>query len=222
MAGDRITLVVQPRDRLGSRETRRLRRNGRIPGILYGSGEPRAFSVDQLELRRALTGGHGFHQILDVVLEGQAKPHHAILKEYQLDPLRSTLTHVDLHEVRLDRPIQTQVAIELIGTPVGVTMGGLLQQILRETAVEALPASIPERLELDVSALEIGDALRLSDVVAPASVTLLDDPASVVASVVTSRRALSEEEEAAEGAEAAEGEAGAAPGAEAEAEAGES
>lgn len=222
MAGDRLTLVVQPREKLGSRETRRLRRNGQIPGVLYGNGEPRAFSVDHLELRRVLTGGHGLNQILDVVLEGRAKPHHAILKEYQLDPIRSTLTHVDLHEVRLDRPIQTPVAIELLGTPVGVTMGGLLQQILREAQVEALPGSIPDRLELDISALEIGDALRVSDLDVPAGVTLLDDADAIVASVVATRRGvLSEEEEAAEAAEAAEGEEGAVPEAEAEAEAGE-
>lgn len=211
MAGDRITLVVKPREKLGSRESRRLRRSGRIPGVLYGSGAPRAFSVDAHELRRALTGGHGLHQILDIVLEGQSTPHHAVLKDYQLDPLRSTLTHVDLHEVRLDRPIQSQVMIELVGTAAGVARGGLLQQTLREVTVEALPANVPERLELDVSALGIGDTLRVADIAAPAGVVLLDDPETIIASVVATRRAVAEEERPAEAeaveAEAAEGEA---------------
>jgi large subunit ribosomal protein L25 len=217
MAGDRITLVVTPREELGSRSSRRLRREGLVPGILYGSGNPRAFAVGERELRHALTGEHGLHAILDVVLEGQKTAHHAVLKDYQLDPVRSTLLHVDFHEVRLDRPIQAQVAVELIGTAEGVTRGGLLQQVLREVTVEALPMEMPDRLELDVTALDLGDSLRVADLAAPGNATVLDDPETVIVSVVTTRRATAEEgleaEEAAaeEGAAEPEAEAGAEP-----------
>lgn len=232
MSQERPQLAVSSRERLGSSESRRLRRQGLVPGVLYGNGEPRHFTVDVFELRRVLSGSYGLNAILDVVVDGTGGPHHAVLKEYQLDPLRSTLSHIDLHEVRLDRPIQTQVAVELVGVPVGVSMGGLLQQIVREITVEALPMQIPERFELDVSDLAIGDSIQLSAVSIPPDVSLLDDPETTVASVVVSRRALAEEEEGvAEGEEAAEGEevvageepaaaeAEAGPGGEAEAEA---
>jgi large subunit ribosomal protein L25 len=218
MAGERVRLEVREREATGSRVSKRLRKEGLVPGILYGSGKPRAFVVGERELRRALGGDHGMHAILDVVLEGQQTAHHAVLKDYQLDPRRSALLHVDLHEVRLDRPIQTQVAVELVGDPVGVGLGGLLTQTVREVTVEALPMSVPERLEVDVSALDIGDSVRISDIVPPEDVAILDDPEAVVAAVAAPRR-VEEIEEAVEGEEAeAEGEAAAEPEAEAPAE----
>jgi large subunit ribosomal protein L25 len=205
MAGQRVRLEVTERETTGSRVSKRLRKEGLVPGVLYGSGKPRAFVVDERELRRALGGEHGTHAILDVVLEGQQTAHHAILKDYQLDPRRSALLHVDLHEVRLDRPIQTQVAVELTGDAKGVGLGGLLTQVVREVTVEALPMAVPERLEVDVAELDIGDSVRISDIVQPEGMTILDDPESVVASVAAPRRIeeeLPEEEAAAEGEEA--------------------
>jgi large subunit ribosomal protein L25 len=225
MAGERVRLEFEERNSCGSRESRRLRRSGFVPGVLYGHGKPRAFSVAERELRHALGGEHGMNQILDVVLAGQEKPHHAVLKEYQLDPVRSTLMHVDLLEVRLDRPIQAPVAVELVGVAEGVTFGGVMSQTLREVTVEALPMSVPDRLELDVSALAIGDSVKVADLVAPEGVTILDDPETPLASVLAPRRieeeavAVEEEEGAeAEAAAEAEAEAGGAEAPEAEAE----
>src|SRR3954453_20795018 len=121
MAGERITLEVQERPQLGSAATRRLRKQGLIPGVIYGHGnEPRAFAVEERELRRALTGAHGLHAILDVKLEGETKSRASILKEYQRDRVRDTVTHIDLLEVSLDETIQSQVTIELTGESVGV------------------------------------------------------------------------------------------------------
>jgi large subunit ribosomal protein L25 len=114
--------------------------------------------------------------------------------------------HVDLHEVRLDRPIQTQVAVELVGTPEGVSAGGVLQLVTREVALEALPMEVPERLELDVSALGIGDSARVGQITAPAGVTLLADPDTVVAAVLAPTVLRVEEEEAVEEEAAAEAE----------------
>lgn len=219
MAGERVRLEVSERETTGSRVSKRLRKQGLVPGVLYGSGKPRAFVVEERELRRALGGDHGMHAILDVVLEGQQAAHHAVLKDYQLDPRRSTLLHIDLHEVRLDRPIQSQVAVETVGDAKGVGLGGLLTQVVREVTVEALPMAVPERLEVDVGELDIGDSVRVSDIVPPEGVTILDDPESVVASVAAPRLVEEVVEEVpAEGEEAAEAAAAAEPGAEAAAE----
>jgi large subunit ribosomal protein L25 len=218
MAGERIKLVVKPRETSGTTDARRLRRGGFVPGVLYGSGTPRAFFVEERELRRALTGGHGLHAILDVVLDGQSTEHHAVLKEYQLDPVRATLLHVDLHEVRLDRPIQAQIAIDVIGesdSP-GIAKGGVVQLALREATVEALPMQMPDRIVLDISALDLGEAARVADLTVPEHATILDDPEATVATVAVPRVLAVEEEVAEEEAEEAaeEGEAAAAAPAE--------
>ena len=215
MASKAVKLVVKEREGAGSRASRRLRREGFVPGVLYGSGDPHPFYVEERELRHALTGEHGLHAILDVVLDGKGKAHHAMLKDYQLDALRSNLVHVDLHEVRLDRPIQAQVALEAVGDSVGVSKGGVVQLVLREANVEALPLEMPDRLEIDVSALDIGDSARLADVTVPDGATLLDDEDTVVAMVLIPR--VLEVEEEVEGEEAAAVEPG--EGGEAETEA---
>ncbi len=221
MAHDRVRLEVIRRDSGGSRSSRRLRRAGYVPGVLYGAGQPHPFYVGERELRHALGGEHGVHAIIDVVLDGQQKAHHAVLKDYQLDPLRSTLIHVDLHEVRLDRPIQAQVAVELVGTAEGVSRGGVLSQILREVTVEALPTAMPDRLEVDVSRFEIGESIQVAEIATPEGARIIDDPEAVLASILAPRRVLVEEEvaaeEAAEAEEAVEAAAEAAPAAEGEA-----
>ncbi len=206
MAGERIQLEVQERERSGTRESRRLRRAGIVPGVLYGRGKPHAISVPERELRRVLTGAAGLHAILDVVLAGQKTTHSSILKDYQVDPIRGKIEHFDLHEVRLDQAIQTSVIVELVGESVGAKAGGVLSQVSREVRVEALPLEVPERLELDVSAMEIGDTLRLSDLRTPEGVTLLDDPETVLANVAIPTRVEEPEEALEEGEELPEGE----------------
>jgi large subunit ribosomal protein L25 len=185
VAGERVKLEVLERESRGSAESRRLRRQGLIPGVLYGRGkEPHAFSVPERDLRRALTRDAGLHAILDVTLNGeQARP--SILKSYQQDPVRGTLTHIDLQEVRLDQPIQARVVVELVGEPVGVTEGGVLSQVVREITVEALPMEIPEHLDLDVRRMAIGDTLRLADLSVQDGVEFLDDPEETVLATVT-------------------------------------
>src|SRR5712691_7754349 len=215
MAGERIRLEVQERDHRGTRESRRLRKDGFIPGVLYGRGKkPHPISVRERELRRVLTGDHGLHAILDVVLDGQTTTHSSILKDYQVDPIRGKIEHFDLQEVRLDQAIQTAVVIELVGESAGTKAGGVLSQVTREIRVEALPLEVPERLELDVSAMEIGDTLRLSDLPAREGVTFLDDPETVLATVTVPTKIEEpepeeleegEEGEVPEGEEAAEG-----------------
>ena len=174
------------RDSRGTRESRRLRKQGLIPGVLYGRGkEPHAFCVGERELRRALTGDGGLHAILDVTLDGQNTARPSILKQYQQDPVKGTLTHIDLQEVRLDDAIQARVVVELIGEPVGVTEGGVLSQVVREITVEALPLEVPEHLDLDVTGMAIGDTLRLVDLPVQEGVKFLDDPEETVLATVT-------------------------------------
>jgi large subunit ribosomal protein L25 len=215
MAGERTKLVVANRERLGSAESRRLRKEGLVPGVLYGTGEPVAICIEERELRRALTGKGGLHAILDVEIDGKRSAHASILKEYQVDPVRGGVTHVDLQEVRLDKAISASVAVQLVGgeDAPGVREGGVLSQPLREVTVEALPLEIPEHLELDVSGMEIGGTLRISDLAAPEGTTLLDDPEMVVATVTAPTKVVepepTEEELAALEAEGEEGEEGA-------------
>jgi large subunit ribosomal protein L25 len=209
MAGERTKLIVTQREHLGSRETRRLRKEGIVPGVLYGTGEPVAIAVAERELRRALTGAGGLHSILDVEIDGHGKTHPSILKDYQLDNVRGGVTHVDLQEVRLDRPITAAVSVNLIGAEnaPGVREGGVLAQPLRELNIEALPLEIPEHLDLDVSSLAIGDVLRVADLTVPDGVTVLDEPETAVATVAAPTRVVEEVPEGEEAAEGAEGEA---------------
>lgn len=219
VSGDRITLEVDERgaDQLGSPNVRRLRQQGLVPGVLYGKVN-KAIVVAERDLRTALTGPSGLNAIVDVVISGQTTPHHAILKDFQRHPIRGTITHVDFHEVRLDQPIQTTVPVQLVGESEGVKMGGVLTQVARELNVEALPTEVPEHIDVDVSVLEIGSTLRLSDVPSVAGVTFLDDPdETVIANVAAPRTEeelealeapaeVEEGEEPVEGAEEAEGE----------------
>jgi large subunit ribosomal protein L25 len=211
VAGERVKLEVQQREKRGSADARRLRREGLIPGVLYGRGKsPHPFSVHERELRRALTGPAGLHAILDVVLDGQKTSHASILKDYQQDIISGRLAHVDLQEVRLDQPIQAEVVIELVGEAAGSIEGGVLSQVTREINVEALPLEVPERIEVDVSSMEMGDTLRLADVAVQGGVAFLDDPDETVIATVTVPTQIvepePEEEELEEGEELAEGE----------------
>ena len=235
MAGERVKLEVTPREGRGSADARRLRAEGMIPGVLYGRGKaPHPFLVPERELRRALSGDSGTHAILDVVLDGQTTTHPAVLKDYQQEIPSGRLAHIDLHEVRLDEVIQTQVSIDLIGEAAGVKEGGVLSQVNREIRVEALPLEIPDHLELDVSGMAIGDTLRLADMPPTEGVTYLDDPEETVLATVTAPTVIVEPEveeeeleegelpegEVPEGEEAPEGEAPAAEGETAEGDGG--
>ena len=205
MAGERSKLTVARRERLGSSETRRLRKQGLVPGVLYGRDEPISICIEERELRRALTGAGGLHSILDVQVDGTGKSHASILKDYQVDKVRGHVTHVDLQEVRLDQPIHATVTVQLHGgeDAPGVREGGVLSQPLRELNVQALPLEVPEHIDLDVSHMATGDTLRVSDVRVPEGVTLLDDPETVVATVTAPTREVEPEpEEALEGEEA--------------------
>jgi large subunit ribosomal protein L25 len=191
---DATTLAVETRAVDGSRAVRRLRRGGRVPGILYGGGEePKAFQVDARALRNTLSG-HG--AVIELALDGdRAVP--AVLKDEQRHPVSGHTLHVDLLRVRLDRAIQTTVFIELVGAEdaPGVREGGVMGQVARELTIEALPTAIPDFISLDVADMEIHDTRTLAAVVAPEGVTLIDDPETVVATCTPPRLEVSSDEE---------------------------
>jgi large subunit ribosomal protein L25 len=198
VAGERVKLVVQNRSILGSAESRRLRRQGLIPGVLYGRERPVAISIPERDLRAALTGAGGTNAVLDVVVDGGSS-HASVLKEYQLDAVRGTVTHIDLQEVRLDQTINATVTLHVVGEAAGTKEGGVLSQSVTEITVEALPLEVPALVEFDVSDLHIGESAHLSQIALPEGVTLIDDGEAVFVSVTQPSR---EEAEPGEGDEA--------------------
>jgi large subunit ribosomal protein L25 len=201
VADQRTCLEIEPRDGRGSRATRRLRREGYVPGVVYGKQEEAApFQVDARRLRAVLAEGHA---LFDVQLDGgRAEP--VIVKEQQRDPLRGTVLHLDLLRVRLDEKIQSMVPLELEGgeEAPGVKEGGVLGHVTREVLIEALPTDIPDRLVADVSALGIGGTLLLSMLSPPSGVTLsVENAEDVVVATVTAPSEVVEEPEVEEEAE---------------------
>jgi len=209
-----LKLEVRERAELGSRPSRRLRAQGLIPGVLYGKGHSRAIVVPERDLRTAMTGPSGLHAILGVVLGGRPTVAPSFFAGYERDPIRGTISHIDLREIRLDQTIHATVVVHLVGESVGVKSGGVLSLIARELQVEALPANVPEHLDVDIAALEVGDVLRLADIPAVEDVTFLDDPHETVIATVSMPRGYAEIEEA-DAAAAEEAAEGAAPDAEA-------
>jgi large subunit ribosomal protein L25 len=218
MASQTTKLSVLRRDPASSRAARRLRREGQVPGVLYGGGdEPLAFTVDARALRYALAARGA---VVELEVDGSATP--VVLKDAQRHPVRGNMLHVDFLRVRLDVAISATVGLELVGAEEapGVREGGVLEHVTREVTIEALPTDIPERLEADVSALEINDTLTLASVTAPAGVKILDDVDETVVATLTPPTVEPEpEEELEEETERVgeEAEAGEAPADEAEA-----
>ena len=179
MASSRSTLKVAPRQEFGSRTSRRLRRDGLVPGVVYSGGaDSRPFQVAEREVRSLIAEGAA---LFDLEIEG-AKAVPVVVKEQQLHPVRGTLQHIDLQEVNLKEAIQAEVALELEGadTAPGVKGGGVREHVTREITVEALPTDIPDRIVVDVSTMEINDTLALDAVAAPEGVTFVaDEPEEV-------------------------------------------
>ncbi|MBI5105756.1 MAG: 50S ribosomal protein L25 [Solirubrobacterales bacterium] len=216
MASKSTKLDIAAREAANSRENRRLRRAGKVPGVLYGgSGDPVPFSVDERLLRHALAARGAVLELSVDGGSGQA----AVLKDAHRPPVRGQILHVDLLRVDLNQPITSGVTVELVGgeDAPGVRDGGILEHVNREVQVEALPADIPDTLQVDVSGMEMNGTLTLAEVTAPSGVTLLDDGETVIASITppsvepVEEEIETETEVVGEG-EAAEGEAGEAEG----------
>jgi large subunit ribosomal protein L25 len=185
-------LAVERREPAGSRAARRLRRDGNVPGVVYGGGEDAvAFQVDARLLRNTLAHAGA---VLELSIGGDAATP-IVVKDIARHPVTGYIVHIDMLRVRLDVAISTTVALELVGTEdaPGVKEGGVLDQVTRELTIEALPTDIPDAIRHDVSELVIGDTVTLDAITAPRGVTLLDDPETVVATLVPPKLQLEEE-----------------------------
>jgi large subunit ribosomal protein L25 len=194
---ERVPLEVEARKPGPSSAARALRRSGKIPGILYGAGrQPSSFAVATTVLREALTGDAGRHAVLDVTIPGEKAAIPAILKEFQLDPIRDRVTHVDLLAIRLDEPIEARATVNLIGEPRGVKFdGGVLEQPTHEISILGLPSALVDHVDVDVSELGVGDSLKLTDVATPEGLTLTGDLDLVIATVTGSSAVDAPEDE---------------------------
>jgi large subunit ribosomal protein L25 len=201
-----VVVTASRRAEGGKNANRRLRSGGQIPGILYGAkNEAVAVAVSPKEIGTILRSATGENTLFDLDLDGSRRK--VLIKEFQVEPIKGKLLHADFYEVALDKALQISVHVELHGVPVGVKVqGGILDFVTRELEIECLPADIPEKIEVDVSALELGKHLRVSELQLPEKLTMLTEPDVVIAHVVAPRA-----EEAPVAAEAAPVEAGAEP-----------
>jgi len=204
-----IVVSAKNRTETGKNVNRRLRVEGLIPGVLYGSAKkPVPVSVSPKEIGSILRSATGENTLFDLELGGSRRK--VILKEFQVEPIKGRILHADFYEVALDKVLEVKVHIELTGVPVGVKVqGGILDFVTRELEVECLPTDIPEKIVVDVSELELGKHVRVAELKVSDKIKVLTDPGLVIAHVVTPRA----EEEVAPAAEAApaEGEAPAEP-----------
>jgi large subunit ribosomal protein L25 len=221
----RPTLEVQERAERGTRPMKRLRREGFVPGVVYGGkdGDCTSFKVASRALRQVLVGGQA---LIDLKVGSKTRP--VIVKDQQLHPVREEVVHIDLLEVRLDEKIQTTVGVHIEGTEEspGVKEGGVLEHVTHQLNIEALPTAIPDYIAVDVSHMEIAATMHLSEITPPEGVEFLDDPeetiiATVVVPTEVEEPEIEEEtelvgEEGEEGVEPVEGEEGAEPAAEGE------
>lgn len=181
-----VDLKVGRRIGTGKGVARKLRQQGLIPAILYGEGEPVPLTVDPRSLLRVLGTTVGENVILNLTIgDGGEQSQKAMVKAVQRDPVTGAILHADLLAISMERPIEVGVPVELSGIAAGVKdKGGILRQILREVEVRCLPGAIPDKILLEVSQLDIGDALHVKDLSIPSRVELLTDPEQVVVTVL--------------------------------------
>ncbi|MBE3580901.1 MAG: 50S ribosomal protein L25/general stress protein Ctc [Thermoanaerobacteraceae bacterium] len=201
----RSSLTLRVREEVGKGPAGRLRRRGLLPGILYGREVGNLpVEVDLKEMKRVL-GREGESGLVQVKLEqgGQVREYTALVREVQRHPIRGELVHIDFYQVPAGEKITANVPVVLEGEPRGVKIGGILQHGLHEVEVECLPEDLPEAITVDVSGLDIGDHLTVADLTPPRGVTILSEPTSLIATVVSVRGTEAEEtaEEGQEGSE---------------------
>ncbi len=182
---ERRELTVELRTKTGKGISRQLRREGLIPGIVYGKGmEPVAVSVNGKELSEAIAGEGGLNNLLTLKGGGGLSGNVVIVAELPKNPLKGNAIHVDLHKINLTEKIKVAVAVNLVGTAAGVTAGGLLDFAKHTIEVECLPTAIPEHIDVDVTELTVGHSIHVGDLQVPAGIKVLDDSKAAVVSVL--------------------------------------
>ncbi len=174
----RLGIKAKVRAEIGGRRPHRIRASGRVPAVLYGAGSSQALELNGREIAEALHGASSESVLIDLTLEGEGgvtTKKMALIREVQHDPLRDTIEHVDFHAIEENKKLRVEVPVHELGEAVGVrTGGGILDHNLRTLRVECLPKDLPERIDVDVSALEVGQAIHVGEVKLPAGVTVLN------------------------------------------------
>jgi large subunit ribosomal protein L25 len=185
-ATDNNILEAQPRNAGTKNEARRVRRGGKIPAVVYGAGQDSVpVAVDPRQVKRILNSETGHNTIFDLALDGGAKTK-AMIVDWQYEPIKGNLLHIDLKRIAMDKKLAVMVPIELMGEPAGVKQqGGILEQMLREVEVECLPGDIPSHIDVDVSELVFGKVLRVVDLPHSDKLKFLTDENQPVAHVTT-------------------------------------
>jgi len=192
---NKYSIEAELRTKTGKGAARQIRRNGLIPGVVYGRGnDPRPIKVDPLDIEKLLQS----NAIFDLTLvgeEGKEDEATVIIKDYQKDIIKQNLLHVDFQFISMDEKITVFVPMHLEGEAVGVRDGGVLQQLLREIEIDALPGEIPEEITIDISELDVGESLSVVDLELPEGLDLVTDKDEVIVTVVTPTELIEEEEE---------------------------
>src|SRR5438445_1154854 len=194
-------LEAQPRTAGNKNDARRIRRSGKIPGVVYGAGKSAlSVSLDPRQVSRILHSETGHNTVFDLALDGERSK--AMIVDWQYEPIKGSLLHIDLKRIAMDQKLRVNVPIELVGEPAGVKQqGGILEQITREVEIECLPGDIPNDIELNVAELVFGMVLRVTDLPKSDKIKFLTDPDQPVAHIISIK------EEEAPSAEAVAGEA---------------
>ena len=202
-----VALTAQVRKTLGKGAARSLRRQSLVPAVLYGRDvESTLLSVSPTDLETATSTASAENILIDLTItDGESmRNQRAMIREIQVDPVKRNILHVDFLGISMDRQITVEVPINLVGDPVGVSAGGMLQQVLRSVEISCLPDRIPDTLELDVSSLSMGHSLHVSDLQAPEGVELLSDQRLTIATVLAPKKIEEKPAAPAEGEELAE------------------
>jgi large subunit ribosomal protein L25 len=207
----RVNLQAEKREVNGKGGARKLRSTGRVPAVIYGNEVPETvhIAIDSKVLMHSVKPHEAHNFIVDLEVEKTVYP--TIIAEIQQDPVTEEPLHVDFYRISMEKPIHTTIPIILTGSSPGVKEGGMLEHNLREISISCLPGNLPDSIEVDVSSLNLDESIHVSDLPAPSGVEFLTEVHDTVVHV-RRPRLITEEEAAAEAAEAAEGEEGAVEG----------
>jgi large subunit ribosomal protein L25 len=180
-----FTLKIRPREKRGKEQAKKLRKSGFIPAVVYGQKTASLpLEIENKAFHLLLRHGLGENVLITLTSDNKKeKDRKVLIREIQRDPVGGDILHIDFHEVSLTRKLFIQVPVHIVGTPEGITAGGILQHVLRELEVECLPTAIPEKIEVDVSHLKIGDSIHVSDLKLD-NVDIVSDPGSSIVSLV--------------------------------------
>ena len=187
---NRYSIEVEKRDETGKGVARKLRRNGLIPGVVYGHNrEPQALTVDPNDLKGKINS----NAIIDLNIDGEEET--VMIKDFQKDVIKEDIIHVDFQQISMDETISITVPIKLVGDAPGVREGGVLQQLMRDVDIEVLPTNIPDEIELNIDELTLSDSLEVGDLDVPEDVNVLNSPDDVIVTIVAPSEEIEEEEE---------------------------